>query len=65
MTAEDGSRRDRDHPLRDSCATTCAPDYIHVMMAGRIVGSGGPELADRVEAVGYEGLADEARRERS
>ena len=35
------------------------PDYIHVMMAGRIVGSGGPELADRVEAVGYEGLAQE------
>ncbi|HEY1741230.1 MAG TPA: Fe-S cluster assembly ATPase SufC [Acidimicrobiia bacterium] len=35
------------------------PDYIHVMMAGRIVGSGGPELAERVEAVGYEGLARE------
>src|SRR3954447_24632240 len=27
------------------------PDYVHVMMAGRIVRSGGPELADRVEAV--------------
>jgi Fe-S cluster assembly ATP-binding protein len=35
------------------------PDHVHVMMAGRIVGSGGPELADRVEAVGYEGLAKE------
>ncbi len=29
------------------------------MMAGRIVASGGPELADRLEAVGYEGLARE------
>ncbi len=35
------------------------PDRIHVMMAGRIVASGGPEIADRLEAVGYEGLAAE------
>ncbi len=35
------------------------PDFIHVMMAGRIVASGGPEIADRLEAVGYEGLAKE------
>ncbi len=35
------------------------PDRIHVMMAGRIVRSGGPELADRIEEVGYEGLAKE------
>jgi Fe-S cluster assembly ATP-binding protein len=35
------------------------PDHVHVMMAGRIVGEGGPELAERVEAIGYEGLARE------
>ncbi len=35
------------------------PDHVHVMMAGRIVKRGGPELAERVEAVGYEGLAQE------
>jgi Fe-S cluster assembly ATP-binding protein len=34
-------------------------DRVHVLMAGRVVASGGPELADRLEAVGYEGLAAE------
>jgi Fe-S cluster assembly ATP-binding protein len=32
-------------------------DRIHVLMGGRIVASGGPELADQLEASGYEGLA--------
>jgi len=32
------------------------PDYVHVMVDGRIVASGGPELADELEAKGYEGL---------
>jgi len=31
-------------------------DRVHVMMAGRIVDSGGPELADRLEAEGYDWL---------
>jgi Fe-S cluster assembly ATP-binding protein len=35
------------------------PDRVHVLMAGRIVTSGGPELANQLEAVGYEGLAAE------
>jgi Fe-S cluster assembly ATP-binding protein len=35
------------------------PDRVHILMAGRIVTSGGPELADRLEAVGYEGIAAE------
>jgi Fe-S cluster assembly ATP-binding protein len=30
------------------------PDRVHVMVAGRIVTSGGPELAERLEAEGYE-----------
>src|SRR5256884_2526149 len=36
-----------------------SPDHIHVMMAGRIVLSGGPELAHELEAKGYEGLRAE------
>jgi Fe-S cluster assembly ATP-binding protein len=34
-------------------------DRVHVLMAGRVVTSGGPELADKLERVGYEGLAAE------
>jgi Fe-S cluster assembly ATP-binding protein len=30
------------------------PDRVHVMVGGRIVSSGGPELAERLEAEGYE-----------
>jgi len=32
------------------------PDFVHVMYKGRIVESGGPELVDRLEAEGYEGI---------
>ena len=32
------------------------PDRVHIMMDGRIVDSGGPELADQLEADGYEGV---------
>jgi Fe-S cluster assembly ATP-binding protein len=35
------------------------PDRIHVMMSGRIVLSGGPELAARLEQQGYEGVRQE------
>ncbi len=35
------------------------PDHIHVMMGGRIVLSGGPELAHELERKGYEGLRAE------
>jgi Fe-S cluster assembly ATP-binding protein len=35
------------------------PDHIHVMMNGRIVLSGGPELAPELELKGYEGLREE------
>jgi Fe-S cluster assembly ATP-binding protein len=30
------------------------PDFVHVFVAGRIAEEGGPELADRLEAEGYE-----------
>jgi Fe-S cluster assembly ATP-binding protein len=32
------------------------PDYVHVMIAGRIVQSGGPELAHELESKGYDWL---------
>src|SRR5205809_7330450 len=35
------------------------PDRIHVMIGGRIVLSGGPELAHELERKGYEGLRAE------
>jgi Fe-S cluster assembly ATP-binding protein len=33
------------------------PDHVHVLAAGRIVTSGGPELAQRLEHEGYEAVA--------
>jgi Fe-S cluster assembly ATP-binding protein len=37
------------------------PDEVHVMLDGRIVKSGGPELADELEDQGYEAIATAAR----
>jgi Fe-S cluster assembly ATP-binding protein len=39
------------------------PDYVHVFVDGRIVSEGGPELAEQLEAEGYEafGVTEEAR----
>jgi Fe-S cluster assembly ATP-binding protein len=31
-----------------------SPDVVHVLVDGRVVQSGGPELADQLEAEGYE-----------
>jgi Fe-S cluster assembly ATP-binding protein len=36
-----------------------APDAVHVMMDGRIVLSGGPELAHRIEREGYDTMREE------
>ncbi|TFD95898.1 MULTISPECIES: Fe-S cluster assembly ATPase SufC [Jeotgalibacillus] len=35
------------------------PDYVHVMMQGRVVKSGGPELAQRLENEGYDWIKQE------
>jgi Fe-S cluster assembly ATP-binding protein len=35
------------------------PDFVHVMMQGKIVKSGGPELAQRLEAEGYDWIKEE------
>ena len=34
-----------------------APDFVHVFVDGRIVEEGGPELAHKLEAEGYEAFA--------
>ena len=36
------------------------PDRVHVLSAGRIIASGGPELAHRLEAEGYGTVVEEA-----
>jgi Fe-S cluster assembly ATP-binding protein len=36
------------------------PDYVHVLVDGRIVLSGGPELAQELEARGYEWVREES-----
>ncbi len=38
------------------------PDYVHVMASGRVVRSGGKDLARELEAQGYGWLEEEARR---
>ena len=38
-----------------------APDFVHVLQAGRIIKSGGPELALRLEKEGYDWLLEETR----
>src|SRR5271169_5601747 len=35
--------------------TELVPDAVHILVDGRVVASGGPELASQVEAKGYEG----------
>ncbi|GGE07971.1 ABC transporter ATP-binding protein [Marinithermofilum abyssi] len=35
------------------------PDFVHVIMNGRIVKSGGPELAEKLEAEGYDWVKEE------
>ncbi|HBN5051277.1 TPA: Fe-S cluster assembly ATPase SufC [Listeria innocua] len=35
------------------------PDFVHVMMQGKVVKEGGPELAKRLEAEGYDGIKQE------
>jgi Fe-S cluster assembly ATP-binding protein len=34
------------------------PDYVHIMLNGRIAESGGPELAETLEEQGYEWLRE-------
>lgn len=55
------------HPERSTIVIThyqrlldyIKPDYVHVLLNGRIIKSGGPELALELEAKGYDWLKDE------
>lgn len=35
------------------------PDYVHIIIGGKVVKSGGPELAKRLEDEGYQGIIEE------
>jgi Fe-S cluster assembly ATP-binding protein len=35
------------------------PDFVHIMLNGRIVREGGPELADELEEKGYDWIREE------
>ena len=49
------SGRGLSHELIDAISShKDEPDYVHVFVDGRIVEEGGPELAGRLEAEGYE-----------
>ena len=39
------------------------PDQVHVLVGGRIISSGGPELAERLEVEGYDNLVQEMLKE--
>jgi Fe-S cluster assembly ATP-binding protein len=39
--------------------TELRPDRVHILLGGRVVQSGGPDLADELERTGYEGIAAE------
>ena len=54
-------RRDRDHPYRRLLAELPA-QRVHVLSEGRIVASGGPELAEELERTGYVAYREEALR---
>ena len=34
------------------------PEHVHIMMDGRVVESGGPDLVDQLEATGYKPFFD-------
>ncbi len=37
------------------------PDVVHIMIDGRIVKTGGPDLANRIEREGYDVMREETR----
>ena len=45
--------------------TELRPDVVHIFAGGRIVETGGPELADRLEADGYADFLPEEPSERA
>ena len=60
MTQDDESRCARDHALRAGAPRAAARPRARDARRPRSCVSGGPELADRLEQTGYEGIAAEA-----
>ena len=52
-------------PTTSGCSNYVCPDRVHVMAGGRIVRSGGPELADELEQTGYAWVGRQPRAERA
>ena len=42
------------------CSTELRPDHVHILVKGRIVASGGAELADQLEIDGYAAFVPDA-----
>ena len=49
----------RHHPLPAPARPTSSPDVVHILVDGRIVECGGPELAERLETRGLRRVAGE------
>ena len=49
-----GARGRWSSPTTSGSSTELQPDFVHLLIDGRIVTSGGPELARRLEEEGYE-----------
>ena len=50
------ARRARSSRTTSACSTHLQPDVVHILIDGRIVESGGPELAERLETRGLRGF---------
>jgi len=37
------------------------PDHVHILLDGRIVQSGGPDLAEHLEEMGYDWIREQSR----
>ena len=53
VTPEQAAEIARDAGVRFLLLNHIVPDRVHVLSAGRIIRSGGPELAEELEATGY------------
>jgi len=55
-----GGEKKRNEILQMALLEHLTPDRVHILLHGRIVASGGPEIADRVEREGFDGIRREA-----
>ena len=58
--AQPGARDRSSSPTTSGCSNYIVPDFVHVLADGRIVQSGGKELALELEEKGYDWIEAEA-----